>query len=132
MRRSTAAPNASKAATTSSRSSPRSMARWLRVPGGHADEGDVMGGGDAGHQGLGAVAAGHAEHVGAAGHGLLGKPAQVVARTEHDRFDAAPARLLDQVESFDLAATGPGVHEQHRADRGSHDWCPGWGRSSAT
>jgi hypothetical protein len=72
-----------------------------------------MGGGDAGHQRLGAVAAGHAEHVGAAGHGLLGKPAQVVARTEHDRFDAAPARLLSQVESFDLAATGSGVHEQH-------------------
>ena len=54
------------------------------------------------------------------GDGPLGKLAQVVARTEHDRFNAAAARLLDQVESFDLAATGSGVHEQHRANRGSH------------
>jgi hypothetical protein len=63
-------------------------------PGGDADEPEVVGGGDAGHQCLGAVAAGHAEHVGAPGHGLLGERAQVVARAaEYNRFDAAPARL---------------------------------------
>jgi hypothetical protein len=56
----------------------------------------------------------------AAGHRALGQLEQVVARTEHYGLDAAPARLLDQVEAFDLAAAGPGVHEQHRTHRGSH------------
>src|SRR4029450_7375943 len=94
MRRSTAAPNASKAATTSSRSNPRSMARWLRVPAGPQAGAAVSAGGGAGvrargvpgQQGGGPVPAGHAEHVGAVAHDLLGKPAEVVARTEHDRF----------------------------------------------
>src|SRR4029453_16990267 len=97
MRRSTAAPKASKAATTSSRSNPRSMARWLRVPAGTQTKATSWAAAAVGPRGGGALPPGHAEPVGAAGYGLLGKPAQVVARTEHDRFDAAPARLLNQV-----------------------------------
>jgi hypothetical protein len=85
--------------------------------GGDADEPDVVAGGDAGDQGLGAVAAGHAEDVGATGHGVLGELEQVVAGLEEDRDDAAPVGLGDQVEALDLAAARPGVHEQDRPGR---------------
>jgi hypothetical protein len=43
-----------------------------------------------------------------AGHRVLGEPAQLVARAEHDGFDAAPAGLLDRLGSFDLAGAGSG------------------------
>jgi hypothetical protein len=39
---------------------------------------------------------------------VLGEPAQLVARAEHDGFDAAPAGLLDRLGSFDLAGAGSG------------------------
>ena len=50
-----------------------------------------------------AVSTGHADHLGTAGDGLLGQSTQVVARRQHDRLDASPLRLLDEVKSLHLA-----------------------------
>ena len=60
-------------------------------------------GGHAGHQRLRAVSTGHADHVGSAGDGLLGQSTQVVARRQHDRLDASPLCVLDEVKSLHLA-----------------------------
>ena len=57
--------------------------------GGDHDMRDVMLARDRGHQRLGAVAAGHADHVGAARDGVLGQREQVVARRQHDGLDPA-------------------------------------------
>jgi hypothetical protein len=84
---------------------------------GDADECHSVIGGHAGHQRLRAVSTGHADHVGTAGDGLLGQSTQVVARCQHDRLDASPLRLLDEVESLHLAAPRPRVHQQHRPRR---------------
>lgn len=82
---------------------------------GDANEGEVVAECDAGNRRLRAVPTCHAEHVGAAGDGLLGKPEQVVSWCQHHRLDSSPAGLLDQVEPLDVAAARPGVHEQDRS-----------------
>jgi hypothetical protein len=87
---------------------------------GDTDERDVVCRGGAGHQRLRAVPSGHAEHVRATGHGLLGKPPRVVPRLQDDRIDAPAAGLLRQPEPLDLPPSGLGVHEQDRPDRRLH------------
>jgi hypothetical protein len=89
-------------------------------PGGDADERHLVAHGDAGDQRLRAVPAGHADHVGAPGHRLLGEPDQVVARGQHHRLDAPPAGLLHQAEPLHLAAARLGVHQQDRPPRRPH------------
>jgi hypothetical protein len=96
------------------------MAQVVAGAGGDAHEPDVVPGRDGGDQRLGAVAAGHPEHVGAAGHGPLGQGEQVVAGGQDHGLDAAPPGLGDQVVALDLAAAGLGVHEQDRPPRRPH------------
>ena len=61
----------------------------MRVPAGTQTNGDVVPARHVGDQRLRAVAAGHADHVGAARDRVLGERPQVVARAQHDRLDAA-------------------------------------------
>jgi hypothetical protein len=62
---------------------------------GNDDERDAVPAGDGGDECLRAVAAGHAQQVGTAGHRVLGQLAQVVARNQHNRFDAPLFAELD-------------------------------------
>ena len=79
--------NASREPTTSSRSTPRSSAKWLRVPGRDAHEREAVLARDARDQCLGTVAARHPEHVGAPSDRVAGERGEVVARA-----GARPAR----------------------------------------
>ena len=117
-RRSVALPKASSAAVTSARSSPRSRARWLRVPAGTHTNGTVVPAGDVGDQGLRPVAPGHPDHVGARGDGLLGERREVVTALQDHRLDPPPPGLVLQVEPGDLPTARPGVHQQDAAHRG--------------
>ena len=66
---------------------------------------------------LGAIAASHPQHVGAACDCILGELAQVVTWAQHDGLDVALPAQVDQPEAFGLPATGPEVHQQHRMTR---------------
>lgn len=70
-------------------------------------------GGDRRHQGLGAVAARHAEQVGAVPDGLPGQLADVLS-VQQQHPGAERLGLRHQVELLDLAAAGLRVHDQHR------------------
>jgi len=72
-------------------------------PRGHADERDVVSHGHAGHEGLRTVPAGHPNHIGAPGDGILGQPHQVVSLAQHDGLDAPFARFLNQSEALHLS-----------------------------
>ncbi len=86
--------------------------------GGDAHERDVVLGRDARHQGLRAVAAGHADHVGAPRDRVPGELLEVVAARERHRLDAA--RLGGGGElGVGLPATRPRVHDQDRVLRGA-------------
>ena len=90
-RRSKPSANASRAPTTSSRSTPRSSAKWFRVPAGTHDERQVVLGAS-GDERLRAVAAGHADHVGARATASRPSRPRSSPGLEHDRLDArAPA-----------------------------------------
>ncbi len=97
------------------------MARWLRVPAGTQTNPTSWAAATPATRAWEPSPPAMPMHVGTAGDGLLGQLEQVVARGQDHRFDAAPPRLLDQVEAFDLAATRPGVHEQDRAGRRADD-----------
>ena len=99
MRSSTPSVRASRPAAGSSRSSPRSSAKWLRVPARDNHERHVVLGGDPGDERLGAVAAGDTEQVGAVGDGLPGQLGDV---------DPGP------VEQGDLGAELPGLAPRGR------------------
>ena len=77
-----------------------------------ADVGKVVLHRDLCNERLRAVASGHADHV-CGPRRLLRERAQIVALLQHDRLDASPARLVDEVEPLDLAASRPRVHQQH-------------------
>ena len=79
----------------------------------HDDHRQTELGGDGADHGLRAVAAGHAEHVHAAGGHVAHGLDPVHPRFEHDRLDAAPLALVDEVEPLGLAAARLEVHEQH-------------------
>jgi hypothetical protein len=82
-------------------------------PGRDAHVRDAPAAGDGRDQRLRAVAAGHADHVGAAGDRVVGQPEQVVSRPQHDGLDAAPLALLGQPEPLGLPAAGLQVHDQN-------------------
>ena len=82
---------------------PRSSAKWLRVPAETQTNGTPALDGDRRHQRLGAVAAGHAEAVGASGDGIAGELLEVEAVVEHHRLDAELVGQLDEAELLDLA-----------------------------
>ena len=117
MRRSTPSVNASSAPTTSSRSRPRSSAKWLRVPAGNADVGDVAPRGNRRHKRLRPVASGHPDDLRAACDGALGELEQVIARLKDDRLDASPPSLPGEVETLGLAAARLQVDDQRRRGR---------------
>ena len=120
MRRSTAAPKASRAATTSSRSRPRSRAKWLRVPAGTQTRGTSAA--------IATLATSACEPSPPAmpitsaprSIALLRELEQVVPGLEDHRLDAAAAALLDQREPLRLPAAGPRVHDEDAVRCRSH------------
>jgi hypothetical protein len=80
---------------------------------------DAVPGGTAGDDGLGAVAAGHPNHISAAINRILGQTQQVVTAIEDDRFDPMASARSCQVISLRFATSGHGVHDQHR----TFGWC---------
>ena len=88
---------------------------------GDDDEREVVLGRDAGHQGLGAVAAGHAEQVGPPGDGRAGHLGDVdrLVRVEQEHLGAKVLGPAPQIERADLTAAGLGVHDQERAAGGA-------------
>src|SRR4029450_11184327 len=104
MRRSTAAPKASRAPATSSRSRPRSMARWLRVPAGtHTNPTPLAAATPATRGWEPSPPPPPPPPPGAPpGPAPPPQPAQVAAGSQHHRLDPAPSRLGDQVEALDL------------------------------
>ena len=113
---STPSVRASRQAAGSSRSRPRSRAKWLRVPAEMTIIGISRAGGDARDQGLGAVAAGHPEQVGSAVDGLPGQRGHVddPGTLQQGHLGAARGGLVGQAELRDLAAARPRVHDQER------------------
>ena len=75
---------------------------------------------DGGDQRLGAVAARHADHVGATGHGTPRELQEVDAEPEHDGLDPRRSALPYQVELLRLPAARLRVHDQ-RAVAGRPD-----------
>ena len=131
MRRSMASRKAYMLLRGSSRSMPRSRAKWFRVPGRDADERHPALDGDRRDERLRAVAAGHAEAVGAAGDGIAGELLEVEPVVEHHGLDAELVGQLDEPELLDLArrpTTGcrsapGGSGGSPRADRASSRSC---------
>ena len=114
MGRSTAAPNASRSRpTTSSRSIPRSRARWFQRAGRDHHHRDTALCSNAGDERLGPIATGHADHVGAPVDRIHREVEQVVAGLEYDGFDSTTAALVHEVEPLRLSAAGLEVHDEH-------------------
>ena len=63
------------------------------------------------------VAAGDAERVRAARHGVIDQRCEVVVRAQDDHVDAALARPLGEAGARRLAAAGPRVDEEHGPPR---------------
>ncbi len=86
-----------------------------RARGDHHER-EAMLGGDAGHQGLRAVASGDAEQIGALGHGLAGHPGDVdgLGPADEKHLGAKVFGLAFQVELLDFPAAGLRVHDQVR------------------
>ena len=100
--------------------SPRSSAKWLRVPALTHTNGSAVLDRDRRDERLRSVAAGHAEAVGAARDGVARELLEIEPVVEHHRLDAELAGEVDETELLDLAAAGPRVAEQDRhgaADR---------------
>jgi hypothetical protein len=76
---------------------------------------------DAAPVGLRAVAAGHADDVGAVRMAVFRQLGEVVARFEDDRFDPAFPALRDQVEASGLSATRARIDDQCGHDRATPD-----------
>ena len=81
--------------------------------GGNADERKAVRESGCGHDGERPVAAGDAERVRAARHGVVDERCEVVVRAQDDHVDAALARPLGEAGARRLAATGPRVDEEH-------------------
>ena len=94
--------NASSAPTTSSRSTPRSSAKWFRVPPARRRTGSPLRG-DRGDDRLGAIPAGHANRVRAVVDRAFDERHEVLAEVQLDRLDAASAGLTRDVEALGLA-----------------------------
>ena len=91
------------------------------VAGAGADhqERQVVLGGDAGHERLGPIPAGHPEQVGAVGHRLAGQRRHVhhPRAFQQRHLGAQLLRLLGQPELGDLPPTRPRVHDHKRPPR---------------
>jgi hypothetical protein len=74
------------------------------------------------HERQRSVSTGHAEHVGAAGRGSLGQGAEIVARLEDDRLNAAFLSRLRETRAPCPPTAGPRVDEEHRPR--AHDMPP--------
>ena len=86
-----------------------------RARGDHHER-DAMLGGDAGHQGLRAVASGDAEQIGALCHGLARHLGDVdgLGPADEKHLGAKVFRLALQVEFLDFPAAGLRIHDQVR------------------
>ena len=104
--------NASSAPTGSSRSTPRSSARWLRVPTGMQAKGNRSRGSGR-HDRLGPVPAGRRERVGSVRECPLRERFKGHLESQLDRLDPAPASLVGDAKPLRLAIAGFGVEEQH-------------------
>ena len=82
-----------------------------------ADEGEPVRPGDGRDEALRPVAAGGAERIGAAGHGLLDQRPQALTRLRADHRDASFARPLHDPGAHGPAAAGPRIDEQDRLAR---------------
>ena len=80
------------------------------------DERYAVLGGDAGHQGLGTVAAGDAKQIGTLGHGLTSYLGDVdgLGSADKKHLGAKIFGLAFQIELLDLPAAGLRVHDQVR------------------
>ena len=68
--------------------------------------------GDGRHEGLGSVAAGHTDAVGATIDGIAGQLSQVQSLLKQHYFDAHLFGNIDQSEFLDLAAAGLRIADQ--------------------
>jgi len=87
-------------------------------PGRDADVRDAAAAGHGRDQRLRAVAAGHADHVGAPVDRVVGQFEQVFPGPQDHGLDAAPRALLGQPEPLGLPAPGLQVHDQDGMARG--------------
>ena len=92
--------------------------------GGDADERQIVFDGDGRHEGLRAVASGHAQAVGAAGDRVAGELLEIEAVIEHHHLDAELLGQRHQIELLDLASAGPGVADQDGVARRRHPGRP--------
>ena len=88
--------------------------------GGDDHHGDAVSSGDARHQRLRAISAGHADHVGASLDGSLRELEQIVPGTQDHRLDPPLPAFILQVEALGLPAPGLQVHDQHASSGGRH------------
>ena len=119
IRRSTPSVNASSEPTRSCAVDAEVEREVVAGAGGNADERKVVREGGRGDDGERAVAAGGAERVGAARHGVVDQRREVVVRAQDDRVDAELARPLGEAGARGLAAAGPRVDEEDRPLRRS-------------
>ncbi len=76
--------------------------------------------GDGRHQCLGAVTAGHAEHIGASRDCCLCEGPEIPPFLQDDGLNSPAGGLGDQVMLLDLSTTGSRVHQEERVCRGRY------------
>jgi hypothetical protein len=98
---------------------PEVQSEMVSRPRRDAHEGKIVLDGDGGDEGLGTVAAGHAQTVGAVSDGVPGQLLKVEAMVEQDHLYSETLGQFDKAEPRHLSPAGPRIADQYWALRAS-------------